>query len=89
MRHQGRADFYGWPKRWTYRRGELALFDLLAKSDISKVDRERVKQSSRSLLAAIEAHLKNFDDWTDLKSSLKRWPRKTASDLNSLTGVWP
>jgi len=43
---------------------ELALFDLLTKSDISKSDRERVKQASKSLLAAIESHLKNFDDWT-------------------------
>jgi type I restriction enzyme R subunit len=43
---------------------ELALFDLLTKPDISKTDRERVKQSSRSLLAAIQAHLKNFEDWT-------------------------
>jgi len=43
---------------------ELALFDLLTKPNISKVDRERVKQSSRSLLAAIQTHLKNFEDWT-------------------------
>jgi type I restriction enzyme R subunit len=43
---------------------ELALFDLLTKPDISKADLERVKQSSRSLLSAIQTHLKNFEDWT-------------------------
>ncbi|MFQ3578028.1 MAG: type I restriction enzyme endonuclease domain-containing protein [Verrucomicrobiia bacterium] len=43
---------------------ELALFDLLTKPDISKADRERVKQFSRSLLAAIQTHLKNFENWT-------------------------
>lgn len=43
---------------------ELALFDLLTKPDITKADRERVKQSSRSLLSAIQMHLKNFEDWT-------------------------
>ena len=43
---------------------ELALFDLLTKPEISKADRERVKQSSRSLLSAIQMHLKKFDDWT-------------------------
>lgn len=31
---------------------ELALFDLLLKDNISKADRERVKQDSRSLLAS-------------------------------------
>jgi hypothetical protein len=31
----------------------LALFDLLFKEDISKTDRERVKQASRSLLAPL------------------------------------
>jgi len=43
---------------------ELALFDLLTKPNISKADRERVKQSSRSLLTAIQSHLKKFEDWT-------------------------
>ena len=33
---------------------ELALFDLLLKDNISKVDRERVKQASRSLLASVQ-----------------------------------
>ena len=32
---------------------ELALFDLLFKEDISKTDRERVKQASKSLLASL------------------------------------
>lgn len=40
---------------------ELALFDLLKKDDLSKGDRERVKQASRSLLAHIEEHLSDLD----------------------------
>ena len=40
---------------------ELALFDLLKKDDLSKGDRERVKQASRSLLAHIEEHLSELD----------------------------
>ena len=34
---------------------ELALFDLLKKEDLAKAERERVKQASRNLLAAIKA----------------------------------
>ena len=34
---------------------ELALFDLLTKNDLGRTERERVKQSSRALLAAIKA----------------------------------
>ena len=33
--------------------GELALFDLLFKEDISKTDRERLKQASKALLASL------------------------------------
>ena len=40
---------------------ELALFDLLKKDDLGKTDRERVKQSSRDLLAAIKARLAELD----------------------------
>ena len=40
---------------------ELALFDLLKKDDLGKSERERVKQSSRDLLAAIEARLAELD----------------------------
>ena len=40
---------------------ELALFDLLKKEDLGKAARERVKQASRELLAAIRARLKEFD----------------------------
>jgi type I restriction enzyme R subunit len=43
---------------------ELALFDLLFKDDISKVDRERLKQASRSLLAALRDLLRPMTDWT-------------------------
>ena len=40
---------------------ELALFDLLKKDDLGKADRDSVKQSSRELLAAIEARLADLD----------------------------
>ena len=40
---------------------ELALFDLLKKDDLEKAERERVKQSSRELLAAITARLSALD----------------------------
>ena len=43
---------------------ELALFDLLFTANISKVDRERVKQASKSLLAALTELLKPIPDWT-------------------------
>ncbi len=44
---------------------ELALFDLLYKERISKEDKERVKQSSKSLLAAIQERLGALNRWTD------------------------
>jgi type I restriction enzyme R subunit len=40
---------------------ELALFDLLKKDNLGKVERERVKQASRDLLAAIKARLAQLD----------------------------
>ena len=40
---------------------ELALFDLLKKDSLGKGERERVKQSSRDLLAAIKARLAELD----------------------------
>ena len=40
---------------------ELALFDLLKRDDLGKAERERVKQSSRDLLAAIKARLSELD----------------------------
>ena len=40
---------------------ELALFDLLRKDDLRGTERERVKQSSRALLAAIKARLVEVD----------------------------
>jgi type I restriction enzyme R subunit len=43
---------------------ELDLFDLLYKEDISKTDRERVKQASRQLLAALVEHLRRLEQWT-------------------------
>ena len=40
---------------------ELALFDLLEKDDLGRTERERVKQSSRALFAAIKARLAEVD----------------------------
>jgi type I restriction enzyme, R subunit len=43
------------------REDELALFDLLQKEGLDKTSRERVKQASRELLAAIKARLAELD----------------------------
>lgn len=43
---------------------ELALFDLLFKENISKADRERLKQASRSLLASLQDLLRPMEEWT-------------------------
>ena len=40
---------------------ELALFDLLGKETLGKAERERVKQASRDLLAAIKGRLAELD----------------------------
>ena len=40
---------------------ELALFDLLKRDSLGKAERERVKQASRDLLAAIKARLSDLD----------------------------
>jgi type I restriction enzyme R subunit len=40
---------------------ELALFDLLEKKDLNNAQRERLKQASRELLAAINAQLTTLD----------------------------
>ena len=44
--------------------GELALFDLLFKEDVSRADRERLKQASKNLLASLRELLKPMPDWT-------------------------
>jgi type I restriction enzyme R subunit len=44
---------------------ELALFDLLMKKNISKTDRERLKQASKSLLESLIALLKPMESWTE------------------------
>ncbi|MBI5506030.1 MAG: DUF3387 domain-containing protein [Deltaproteobacteria bacterium] len=43
---------------------ELALFDLLFKDDISKADRERLKQASKQSLASLRELLDPIRDWT-------------------------
>jgi type I restriction enzyme R subunit len=46
-------------------KNELALFDLLYKENISKTDREKVKQASRQLLASLVEHLERLEQWTE------------------------
>jgi type I restriction enzyme R subunit len=48
---------------------ELALFDLLFKDDISKTDRERVKQASKGLIASLVELLKPMPDWVQNTST--------------------
>jgi type I restriction enzyme R subunit len=48
---------------------ELALFDLLFRENISKADRERLKQASRSLLASLRELLEPMRDWTQNTST--------------------
>jgi type I restriction enzyme R subunit len=43
---------------------ELALFDLLFRDKITKVDRERLKQASKGLLSSLEVLLRPMQDWT-------------------------
>jgi type I restriction enzyme R subunit len=43
---------------------ELALFDLLFRENISKTDRELLKQASRNLLALLRERLRSIHDWT-------------------------
>lgn len=43
---------------------ELALFDLLFKTTITKADREKLKQASKSLLASLRELLKPMRNWT-------------------------
>jgi type I restriction enzyme R subunit len=65
---------------------ELALFDLLFKENISKADRERLKQGSQTLLASL----------ADLLRPMKGWTQKAATQaevrvfiLDKLYGVIP
>src|SRR5437762_5730941 len=43
---------------------ELALFDLLVKDNISKTDREKLKQASKKLLALLKERLATMPNWT-------------------------
>jgi len=43
---------------------ELALFDMLLKDSLSKADREKLKQASKGLLAALKERLAEMPKWT-------------------------
>ena len=44
---------------------ELALFDMLVRDDISKADRERLKEASKGLLESMQALVKPMARWTE------------------------
>jgi len=44
---------------------ELAVFDLLRKDNLSKADRERVKEASKGLLASLQDLLAPLERWTE------------------------
>jgi len=44
---------------------QLALFDLVQRADLTKADRERIKQASRELLAGVLAVIATLDRWTE------------------------
>jgi type I restriction enzyme R subunit len=48
---------------------EYALFQMLFKENISKADRERLKQASRSLLASLRDLLRPMPAWTENTST--------------------
>lgn len=43
---------------------EMAIFELLKRENLTKVDRDKVKQASRSLLSKIRELLASMDQWT-------------------------
>jgi type I restriction enzyme R subunit len=43
---------------------ELAIFDMLRKEDISKADREKVKQASKGLLTSLNELIASMPNWT-------------------------
>lgn len=74
---------------------ELALFDLLAREDLSKADRERLKQARKSLLARLQQLLASIDHWTrkaqtqaEVEASILDWlfevlPRPPFTDTDT------
>jgi len=44
---------------------QLALFDLVRRDDLSKADRERIKQASKELLVGVLAVIAPLDRWTE------------------------
>ena len=77
---------------------ELALFDLLRRENLTKADRERLKQASKSLLARLQQLLAPMGHWTrnaqtqaEVQASILDWlfeslprPPFTDADTESL-----
>lgn len=58
--------------------GELALFDLLFKDNITKADRERLKQASKDLLASLTEILARMQGWTQKAATqAEAWGKPT------------
>ncbi len=65
---------------------ELALFDLLFKENISKADREQLKQGSKTLITSLTKLLNSMEDWT--QKLMTQADVKTAI-LNELYWILP
>lgn len=79
---------------------EMAVFDLLKRENLTKVDREKIKQASRSLLARIKDLLAPMGHWTrnaqtqaEVQTSILDWlyeslprPPFTEEDTSQLAG---
>ena len=63
---------------------ELALFDLLKKDSLGKKDRQRVKQASRDLLAAIKERISDLDQFWG-----KDKPRRKCKSSSSMKYLTP
>lgn len=48
---------------------ELAVFDLLLKDDLSKAQREQVKEASQQLLESVVMTLRRMTDWTKTETT--------------------
>jgi type I restriction enzyme R subunit len=76
---------------------ELALFDLLCRENLSKADREQLKQASKSLLARLQQLLRPMAHWTrnattqaEVQTSILDWlfetlPRPPFTEIETET----
>ena len=48
---------------------ELAIFDLLEKNPLAKIEREKIKEASRNLLVSIQDILRPISEWTEKETT--------------------